>query len=171
MKSTLSYRVQSLTIFFPRDYPPIFSRTRLGFGKRFPKKWTWSEGRVLGDWRIHLVVEARVNRVGESTHARDGRVGRRWTRFVCIPRPWGGRQSSMEIIVAHGARCPSSTDLSLFQLISPSSVFTKFLPTKETRSRSYPWRSVVSRVMEKGKRNDLQPSMHGRTVETKDTIF
>lgn len=70
-----------------------------------------------------LLGEARVNRVWESTRAtlhgakeekRRGRVGRRWTWFVCIPRPWSGRQSSMEIIVAHGARCPSSTNLSLF---------------------------------------------------------
>lgn len=38
----------------------------------------------------------------------------RWTWFVCIPRPWSGRQSSMKIIVAHGAQCPSSTNLSLF---------------------------------------------------------
>lgn len=142
---------------FPRDYFRIIC---CDLGEGFPKKKMKRGERIgydksvnlirgtrsWGDWRV-LVVEARrvwteLERVhaprrrerGE-TRARDaGRVW--WTWFVCIPRPWGGRQSSMEIIVAHGARCPSSTDLSLFpvQLIPVPSPFLRvYEASKETR--------------------------------------
>lgn len=143
---------------FPRDYFRIIC---CDLGEGFPKKKKMKRGerigydksvnlirgtRSWGDWRVLVVGARRVwtelervhaprRRERGETRARDaGRVW--WTWFVCIPRPWGGRQSSMEIIVAHGARCPSSTDLSLFpvQLIPVPSPFLRvYEASKETR--------------------------------------
>ena len=156
IQSSILLRQQNC-IKFPRDYFRIIC---CDLGEGFPKKKMKRGERIgydksvnlirgtrsWGDWRVLVVGARRVwtelervhaprRRERGETRARDaGRVW--WTWFVCIPRPWGGRQSSMEIIVAHGARCPSSTDLSLFpvQLIPVPSPFLRvYEASKETR--------------------------------------